>query len=99
MRQKSILIIDDEKRMTDSLRDLLVTLGYNVQASYGGQEAIDLIKRCHFHVVVTDLRMQDIDGLEVIRYLHAHCPRALIIVITGYASTESAIQAVHYHVF
>ena len=85
--------------MADSLRDLLAGVGYTVQVAYGGPEGIEKIKRASFNVVVTDLRMQDIDGLSVIRFIYENSPRTLIIVITGYASTESAVQALHLQVF
>jgi len=68
--------------MADSLRDLLGAVGYNVQVAYGGHEAVELLRRASFKVVVTDLRMQDTDGLDVIHFIHKHSPRTLIIVIT-----------------
>lgn len=97
--EKPLLIIDDEKRMTDSLRDLLTPEGYAVTTANTGQEAFDELERRDYPVVVTDLRMQGITGLDVIRHIHETRPRTLVIVITGYASTESAIEAVHYHAF
>lgn len=99
MRERTVLIIDDEKRMADSLHDLLEGVGYHCQVAYGGRAGIDMLRRHAFDVMITDLRMQDLDGLEVIRYAQAHVPRMLIIVITGYASTESAIEALHLHVY
>lgn len=99
MREKTVLIIDDEKRMADSLRDLLRNSGYRVQVAYGSLDGMDMLKHSNFHVLVTDLRMPDQDGIEVIRYAHEHCPQTLTIVITGYASAESAIEALHYKVF
>ncbi|MCL5269433.1 MAG: response regulator [bacterium] len=85
--------------MADSLRDLLAAAGYQVMAVYSGQDGIEAVKRTNYHVVVTDLRMRGIDGMDVLRYMHEHFPRSLIIVITGHATTESAIEAVHYQVF
>ena len=99
MDEKKILIIDNEQRMADSLASLLVETGYQARTAYGGVEAIELLGNESFHVVVTDLRMQDIDGLDVIRFVHDNHPRTLLIVITGHATTESAIEAVHYQVF
>lgn len=96
---KPLLIIDDEKRMTDSLRDLLTPEGYAVTTANTGREAIEELQRRDYPVVVTDLRMQGVTGLDVIRHIHESRPRTLVIVITGYASTESAIEAVHYHAF
>lgn len=99
MIERSVLIIDDEKRMTDSLRDLFAAGKYRVETANSGAEGIAALERRSFPVVVTDLRMQGIDGLHVIRYVHEHFPKTLVIVITGYASTESAIEALHYQAF
>jgi signal transduction histidine kinase len=96
---KPLLIVDDEKRMTESLRDLLTPLGYEVATANSGAEAIELVDQQAFPVVITDLRMQGVGGLDVVRHISENRPKTLVIVITGYASTESAIEAVHYHVF
>lgn len=99
LRSKKVMIVDDEVRMADSLRDLLADAGYMIETAYSGVEAVEKLRRNSFHVVVTDLRMQDLDGLDLIHYIHDTAPMTLVIVITGHASTESAIEAVHYHVF
>jgi FixJ family two-component response regulator len=99
VKDKTLLIVDDEKRMTDSLRDLFTSQGYGVDTANSGAEAIEAIRAKAYPVVVTDLRMQGIDGLNVIRFVHEHRPRTMVIVITGYASTESAIEALHYQAF
>jgi signal transduction histidine kinase len=97
--EKPLLIVDDEKRMTESLRELLTPLGYVVTTANSGAEAIEVLEERGFPVVITDLRMQGIGGLDVVRHISESRPKTLVIVITGYASTESAIEAVHYHVF
>lgn len=99
MREKTVLIIDDEVRIAESLRDLLTVEHYKVCLASSGRQALDILAKLSFHVIVTDLRMPDIGGLDVIKYVHENFPKTLIIVITGHATTDSAIQAVHYHVF
>ena len=99
MIDRCVLIIDDEKRITDSLTDLLSAEDYSVEAANSGADGIAILEQRSFPVVVTDLRMQGIDGLNVIRHIHANQPKTLVIVITGYASTESAIEALHYQAF
>lgn len=96
---KSVLIVDDEQRMADSLCDLLSASDYHAEVAYSGREAIVKLQKGSYKVVVTDLRMHDVNGLDVIRYTYDNHPRTLIIVITGHATTESAIEAVHYQVF
>lgn len=99
MDTKRVLIVDDEIRLADSLGNLLSGIGYQVQTASDGQRALETLETNPAHVVITDLRMPDIDGLELIRLINEKYPRILIIVITGHATTESAIEAVHYHVF
>lgn len=99
LNEKKILIIDDEPRMANSLRDLLLAGGYQAEVAYGGSEGLELLSKNAYHVVVTDLRMPDTDGIDVMSFIANRHPNTLIIVITGHATTESAIEAVHYHVF
>jgi signal transduction histidine kinase len=99
MVRKSILIVDDEQRMADSLRDLLRAAGYEASTVYGGQAAIDWLQADECDVLVTDLRMAGVNGLDLIHHVHRHHPRVPVIVTTAYASTESAIEAMHFQVF
>lgn len=99
MRERTVLIIDDERRMADSLRDLLAPLGYRCQTAYGGREGLERLRRDHFHLVLTDLRMHDLDGLALLRFIGDNAPRTLTVILTAYASAESAIEAIHLGVF
>ncbi|MBI3737216.1 response regulator, partial [Candidatus Sumerlaeota bacterium] len=99
MKDKSILIVDDERRLADSLRDLLAIEGYKARTAYSGSEALEALREHPYPIVVTDLRMQGVDGLDVIRHVHENYPKTLVIVVTGYASADSAIEALHYHAF
>lgn len=99
MEEKKILVIDDEKRMADSLQELLSNCDYIVDVAYSGSEAIEKLKRDKFHVVITDIRMTDIDGFDVMGYISSHTPNTQMIVITAHASTESAIEALHLKAF
>lgn len=97
---KRILVIDDEERMADSLRELLSHYGYSVEVAYGGRDGIrKLQEKANYQVVITDIRMPEIDGYQVMRFLHDRQPHVFVIVITGHASTESAIEAIHYRAF
>jgi signal transduction histidine kinase len=96
---KRILVIDDEKRMADSVCQLLGREGYHAVASYSGQGGLDRLDEQPFDVVVTDLRMADVDGIEVMRRIRQRHPDTLVIVMTGHASTESAIEAIHQDAF
>ncbi|MDX2175572.1 MAG: response regulator [Candidatus Sumerlaeia bacterium] len=96
--KRRILVIDDEHRLAKSLCALLRGVGYDVSSAIGGVAGLEALCSEQYDLVITDVRMPDIDGFEIIRYLEAHCPRTPVIVITGHASTESAIEAIHRHV-
>jgi signal transduction histidine kinase len=97
--EKNILIIDDEKRMAESLRELLAGFEYNVDVAYSGKEGIKKLGSNDFQLVITDIKMSDCNGFDVMEYINTHTPKTLAIVITGHASTESAIEALHKKAF
>ncbi|MGC8840625.1 MAG: ATP-binding protein [Candidatus Sumerlaeaceae bacterium] len=96
--ERRILVVDDEKRMVESLRTLLSSCGYVVDTALGGNEAIQKLAAQDYPVVITDLRMDDADGFEIMRSV-GDSRHTAFIIITGHASTESAIQAVHHKAF
>jgi len=99
LTDKRLLIIDDEKRMADSLRSLFQEAGYRADVAYSGNDGLAKIREGDYHVVITDIRMDDCDGYEVMRFVKDNRPNSLVIAITGYASTESAIEAIHQSAF
>ena len=95
MAEKSkILVIDDEKRMCDSIKVLLSNIGYDVDIAENGKVGIDKLKASRYDLVITDLMMPELDGFAVMKYIKENCPDTLVIVITGYASVESAVRAI-----
>jgi signal transduction histidine kinase len=95
---RQILVIDDEERLARSLTELLREEGYEVDAAVGGEEGLRLLREKSYHLIITDLRMPGVDGLEVMDFVSHHLPGAAIIVITGHATTHSAIEAIHNRV-
>jgi two-component system response regulator PilR (NtrC family) len=88
-----ILIADDEGSIRDGLVDVLTDEGYDVTGVADGVEAVNAIAQCSYDVVVTDLRMPGADGLEVLRRVRELSPQSLVLLITAYASVETAIEA------
>ncbi len=91
----TILIIEDEKRLRANLRLLLASEGYTVSTAADGLEGIQCLAQAPFDLVITDVMMEGANGFQVMEYIGAHVPDTLVIVITGYASAESAIEALH----
>ena len=92
-RSDSILIIDDDPKMRELLFECLAPLGYEITQADSGQQALELIADDQFNVVLLDLMLPDIDGMQVFRDIRKQRPETEVIVLTGYASLESAIDA------
>jgi two-component system response regulator PilR (NtrC family) len=88
-----VLVVDDEQSMRDLLAIMLRQAGYQVSVADGGETAIESLKTESFDLVVTDLRMRTIDGLSVLKAAKEHAPRTVVLVVTAYASTETAVEA------
>ncbi len=89
----SVLIVDDETVVIKSCERILAPEGYSVQGATRAQEAMDMIKNGDFDLVITDLKMPEVDGIELIRWIRKNSPGAGIVVITGYPSQESIKDA------
>jgi signal transduction histidine kinase len=89
----NILVIEDESQVRDSYIDMFSFFGYDVRAVSNGREALSLINSNGFDIVVTDLNMPEMDGLEVLKYIKKKKPYIEVVVITGFATLENAIKA------
>jgi len=88
-----ILIVDDEKNMIDFLDIMLTKEGYRVKTTMSGKEAIEMFHGEIFDLVITDMKMHSVNGLDVIREVKSVSPNTPVVVITAFASTESAVEA------
>ncbi len=94
--QAKILCVDDEPIILDSFRKILVLDGYNVDTVETGQEALGLIQKHSYDFVFTDLKMPHMDGLEVTKSVKHLRPDIDVVIITGYASVDTAVQCMKY---
>jgi len=88
-----ILVVDDEIQVVHIFQDLLTQQGYEVESSENGDDAILKVTNGNFDLVLTDINLPGVDGLEVIRAAKASDEDTCVILITGYASTTTAIDA------
>ncbi len=88
-----ILVVDDEKSMCDFLEIMLKKEGYNVTATTDPKEALAALEKDFFHMVLTDIRMPEVDGFEILRRAKELNPDTLVIMITAYGSPEGAVEA------
>ena len=89
----SILVVDDEPVVQNAVRWLLRSHGYEVDIAKSGEEALSRIAQQEFDVVVSDIRMPGLNGLDVLERSRALRPNLSVILMTGYASLETAIEA------
>jgi len=91
-----ILAVDDEKIILDSFRKTLVLAGYSIDTVEKGSEALGLIRKHDYDFVFTDLKMPEMDGVEVTKAVKHLRPDIDVIVITGYGSIETAVETVKF---
>lgn len=93
MSQGTLLVADDEAAIRESLGEVLREEGYEVVEAGDGLQAIEALRGRDFDLVVADLRMPGADGLEVLRRTREISPQTLVILVTAYASLETAVEA------
>ena len=93
-KDTKILVVDDDVELADTLTDYLLAQGYSATKAYGGKEALNLLRENDFKLVITDLKMPQVDGMELLRQAKEIDPKVCVIVITGYGTIETAVQAI-----
>jgi len=93
-QQIKILIVDDEKYIADILLDIISDKGRSVDVCYDGCDAISRIENSFYDLIIVDLVMPKVGGLDVLKYAKKANPDVLVIIITGHASMETAVTAV-----
>ncbi len=90
----SILVVDDEERICDAVHRALERVGYQVETCLNAPEALEKIRRASPDMVICDIKMPAMDGMTLLDSIKEHDPGILVLMITGYASIESAVEAV-----
>ena len=94
MTRAKILVIDDERIVIDSITKILKEEHIDVDATLSGRQGIDMALQKPYDLVLTDLRMPDIGGMRVLRDIKRGKPNLPVVMVTGYASVPSAVQAI-----
>ena len=92
--QVKILIVDDDKTIAEVLKDCISDSGRSVDVCYDGLDAVESIRNNFYDLIIVDLVIPGKGGLEVLKYAKRTNPDVLVIIITGYASLETAIIAI-----
>ncbi|MDI6733379.1 MAG: sigma-54 dependent transcriptional regulator [Planctomycetota bacterium] len=93
MENFRILVIDDEEIVREALSDWLKKFGYYVETAENGTKGLEKIRSANWHIMLVDLKLPDTNGLEILREVRQIQPSAIVIIITAYATVDTAIQA------
>ena len=94
-----VLLLDDEPIVGRRLKPALDKIGCHVEVFENPREAVARMDQKDFDIVVTDIRMEEMDGIQVLEYVKKKCPRTKVIMITGYAKVDLAREAMGKGVF
>jgi DNA-binding response OmpR family regulator len=90
----NVLVVDDEQTVCNSCKKILTREGYNVDVALSGEEALNKVKGNGFDAVITDWKMPEMDGIDLVRKIKKENPGIAAVMITGYPSVESSMQAI-----
>lgn len=93
MGRRRILIVDDELVLRESLAGWLERDGYEVETASGSKEALKRLKDNRFDILIVDVKMKEVSGMEILKQVNANHPDATVIMMTAYGSIDKAIQA------
>ena len=94
MTTKSVLVVDDEKNIRQTLAQALVPMGLHGETAVNGEEALQKVRDAEFDLMLLDLKMPGVDGMEVLRSLSDVRPEIRIIIITAYGTVKNAVEAI-----
>src|SRR5687768_12497730 len=88
-----ILVVDDEESIREFLDIMLRKEGYEVTVAEDGAKAIDTLKKKTFDLVISDMQMPNVTGMELLKHVRENYPELLLMIITAFGTTESAVEA------
>jgi len=94
MANKDLLIVDDEPLVCESLKEMLAMEGYRVDAVLSGQAALEKLQEDRYHLILSDIQMPGLNGIELLKELKGRSPDTAIIFITGHGHIDGAVEAI-----
>jgi len=92
MEKMQIMMVDDEERFLSTTKKLLAKKGYDALTATSGKEALELLAAQTVHVVILDVKMPGMDGMETLQEIKQRFPLVEVIMLTGHATVESAVE-------
>lgn len=99
MQEKSVLVVDDELLIRDLLYDFFLEKGYKVSVADSGPGALEKLSKQSFDVLLVDLKMPAMDGIELIKEVRKKKIQTPVVIITGFPSLETALEALRQRVY
>src|SRR5512136_2489078 len=96
MKTPRILVIDDEIGICQGIQRALKPTGYQVDISTSSDKGLETIQKDHYNLVLLDVMMPGVSGIDLIASIHKHDPELVCIIITGYATVELAVRAIKH---
>jgi len=93
MDKKPVLVVDDEKNIRLTFSETMTQMGFDTRTASNGEEALTKMQGAEFDLVLLDLRMPGMDGIEVLRRIRERYPKVRVIMITAHGTVESAVEA------
>jgi DNA-binding NtrC family response regulator len=95
MENRTVLFVDDEQKVLTSLERGLLDEPYKKLFAQSGKEALEILKNNHVHVIVTDMRMPEMSGLELLRIIKTQYPDIVRVVLSGYTQVTTLLTAIN----
>ncbi len=96
---EKIIVIDDEKIVCDMAKKILENEGYEVDTFTDSQAALDKIKNQRYDLVITDLKMENVSGMDILREVNKLYPETKVIMLTAYATLDATIEAIRERIY
>jgi DNA-binding NtrC family response regulator len=90
----SVLIVDDEELLVKSCAQILSSEGYHIFSEGRGRNALDVVRRHRPEIILSDIHLPDVDGMELLKEIRRISPETLVIMITGFATVDSSVEAI-----
>ena len=99
MEKYTIMVVDDEKTCREGLARIIGKMGYNTITAKGGKEAISIMEKEPAHIVITDMKMPGMDGIELLKMIKSCWSNTGVIILTAYGEAKSYLEAKDAGVF
>ena len=95
----NILIVDDDKLVNEFIGETLKRLRYEITTAYSGEEAKACMEQSVYDVILTDIKMQKVSGMDLLRFAKSHQPEAVVVMMTAYGTVQNAVEAMKLGAF